>query len=58
MMMIEEFVVTLELIFYEAYLNEFDAKRREQYLISRKGKTTLRAMLKDYFSSAGPSTRD
>jgi putative endonuclease len=43
------------LIFYEAYLNEYDAKRREQYLKSTKGKTPIRAMLKDFFSSIRPS---
>ncbi len=38
----------LELIFYEAYLEKSDAKRRELYLKTTKGKTTLRSMLKDY----------
>ncbi len=38
----------LELIFYEAYLNKYDAIRREKYFKSTKGKTTLRYMLKDY----------
>ncbi|MBL7159009.1 GIY-YIG nuclease family protein [Candidatus Microgenomates bacterium] len=38
-----------ELIFYEAYRNKKDAKRREGYLKTTKGKTTLRTMLKDYF---------
>lgn len=37
-----------DLIFYEAYRNEKDAKRREQYLKTTKGKTTLRLMLKEY----------
>jgi putative endonuclease len=37
-----------ELIHYEAYRNEKDAKRREEYLKTTKGKTTLRYMLKDY----------
>ena len=41
----------LELIFYEAYLNEKDAKRREEYFKTTKGKTTLRLMLKEYFKS-------
>ena len=31
-----------ELIFYEGYLNEFDAKRRESYFKSTKGKESLR----------------
>ena len=38
----------LDLIFYEAYLSEKDAKRRENYFKTTKGKTTLRMMLKDF----------
>jgi len=38
-----------ELIFYEAYRNEKDAKRRETYFKTTKGKTTLKTMLKEYF---------
>ncbi|MBP9716977.1 MAG: GIY-YIG nuclease family protein [Candidatus Levybacteria bacterium] len=38
-----------ELIHYEAYGNMKDAKRREMYLKTSKGKTTLRTMLKEYF---------
>ena len=34
-----------ELSFYEAYRNEYDAKRREFYLKSTKGRTTLKTML-------------
>lgn len=41
-----------ELIHYEAYRNRKDAKRRELYLKTTKGKTTLRTMLKEYFSKA------
>lgn len=41
-----------ELIFYEAYRNERDAKRREEYFKTTKGKTTLRTMLKEYFKEA------
>lgn len=37
-----------ELIFYEAYRNEKDAKRRENYFKTTKGKVTLRQMLKEY----------
>lgn len=37
----------IRLIFYEAYCNEKDARRREVYLKTTKGKTTLRIMLKD-----------
>lgn len=42
--------VPLELIHYEAYRDKRDAKRRENYLKTTKGKTTLRSMLKDYLS--------
>ena len=41
--------IPLKLIFYEAYLSKADAKRREKYLKSNKGRTTLMTMLKDYF---------
>ncbi len=41
----------LELIHYEAYRNIKDAKRREKYLKSNKGRTTLTTMLKEYFSN-------
>ena len=37
-----------ELIHYEAYRSKKDAKRRELYLKTTKGKTTLRTMLKDF----------
>lgn len=37
------------LIFYEAYLNEQDAKRREKYFKTTKGKVTLKQMLQAYF---------
>lgn len=39
----------LELVHYEAYKNKKDAKRRETYLKTNKGKTTLMTMLKEYF---------
>lgn len=42
----------LELIHYEAYRNKADAKRRELYLKSNRGRTTLMTMLKDYFSQS------
>ena len=38
-----------ELIHYEAYRNKKDAKRREEYFKTTKGKTTLRTMLKEFF---------
>ena len=37
-----------ELIFYEAYRNKKDVKRREEYLKTTKGKVTLRQMLREY----------
>ncbi len=40
----------LDLIHYEAYRNIKDAKRREKYLKTNKGRTTLLTMLKEYFS--------
>ncbi len=36
-----------ELIFYEGYKNMEDAKRREVYLKTSKGKSSLRMMLRD-----------
>ena len=39
----------LELIHYEAYKNKADAKRREMYLKTNRGRTTLMTMLKCYF---------
>jgi putative endonuclease len=38
-----------ELIHYEAYKNEKDAKRREEYFKTTKGKVTLKLMLKEFF---------
>ncbi|HBB76447.1 MAG: hypothetical protein A2186_04415 [Candidatus Levybacteria bacterium RIFOXYA1_FULL_41_10] len=43
--------IPLKLIHYEAYRNMKDAKRREIYLKSNKGRTTLVTMLKEYFKS-------
>ena len=42
--------VPFDLIFYEAYRNEKDAKRREEYFKTTKGKVTLRQMLREYFN--------
>ncbi len=36
-----------ELVFYEAYKVMADAKRREKYLKTDKGKSTLRMMLRE-----------
>lgn len=41
----------LELIFYEAYRDQKDAKRREDYFKTTKGKVTLRMMLKEYLKN-------
>ncbi|MEI6327477.1 MAG: GIY-YIG nuclease family protein [Candidatus Roizmanbacteria bacterium] len=40
----------LTLIHYEAYRNMKDAKRREEYLKSNKGRTTLVTMLREFCS--------
>lgn len=40
-----------EIIHYEAYRNEKDAKRREEYLKCNRGKATLKTMLKCHFKS-------
>ncbi|MBI2051599.1 GIY-YIG nuclease family protein [Candidatus Roizmanbacteria bacterium] len=42
--------IPFELIFYEAYRSMVDAKRREEYFKTTKGRTTLRTMLKDFLS--------
>jgi putative endonuclease len=39
----------LKLIHYEAYTNRKDAKRREKYLKTNRGRTTIVTMLKEYF---------
>ncbi len=38
----------IELVFYEAFRSQEDARRREDYFKTTKGKTTLRLMLKGY----------
>lgn len=40
-----------ELIFYEAYKAQADAKRREAYLKTNQGKRVLKIMLKDSLKS-------
>ncbi len=37
----------LDLIYYEAFINKFDAQEREGYLKTTKGKRTVRLMLKN-----------
>jgi len=39
--------LSFRLIFYEAFILERDAKRREKYFKTTKGKRALRLMLKD-----------
>lgn len=41
-----------ELIHFEAYKNMKDAKRREEYFKTTKGKVTLKQMLKEYFQTS------
>lgn len=36
----------IKLLFYEAFISEGDARRRERYLKTSKGKSTLRMMLR------------
>lgn len=40
-----------ELIFYEAFLNDTDAKNREVYLKGGYGRKTINALLKKYLDS-------
>ena len=47
--------IPLELIHYEAYKNSKDAKRREEYLKTNRGRTTLMTMLKEYFANQRPA---
>ncbi len=44
----------LDLIHYEAYKNMKDAKRREKYLKTNKGRTTQMTMLHEYFTQNIP----
>ena len=38
-----------KLVFYESYINEKDAARREKYLKTSQGSRLLKRMLKEYF---------
>ena len=40
-------MIAPKLVFYEAYLSEIDALRREEYFKTTKGKKTLRLMLRE-----------
>ncbi|MCG2696359.1 MAG: GIY-YIG nuclease family protein [Candidatus Portnoybacteria bacterium] len=44
------------LIYYEACLDEQDAKRREKYLKTTQGQRLLKRRLKDYFYSQKSTT--
>ncbi|MFC1656510.1 GIY-YIG nuclease family protein [Patescibacteria group bacterium] len=39
------------LIYYEAFLNKFDALRRERYFKTTKGKTSLKQILREYLTN-------
>jgi putative endonuclease len=39
----------INLIFYEAFINQKDAIRREKYFKTNPGKRTLKLMLRNYF---------
>jgi putative endonuclease len=41
--------IPYKLIFYEAFLNNIDAKNREIYLKSGYGRKTIKGMLEKYF---------
>ncbi|OGD62688.1 hypothetical protein A2160_03940 [Candidatus Beckwithbacteria bacterium RBG_13_42_9] len=41
-------LIPLQLIFYEAYLDKSDAKRRENYLKTNRGRKTLLTMLSNF----------
>lgn len=43
----------LKLIYYEAYSNELDARRREVYLKGGKGKSELKIQLKEILLKLG-----
>jgi len=42
-----KFRLPVKLIFHEAYVNKYDALRREKYFKTTKGKTSLRTMLSE-----------
>jgi putative endonuclease len=41
----------LELIFYEAFVNQKDALRREKYFKTNPGKRTLKLMLREFYET-------
>jgi len=42
----------VRLIYYEAHLSKSDARRRERYFKTTKGKVTLRSMIRDHMRAA------
>lgn len=44
-----------QLIFYEAFMNRIDAKKREEYLKSGYGRRTIKALLKRYLETLNTS---
>ena len=44
-------MLPVKLIFYEAFLSKNDAIRREKYLKTNKGKSTLKLMLRNYLNN-------
>lgn len=53
-----KYYAPLELIHYEAYRSMKDAKRREKYFKTTKGKVVLRMMLKEYLSRSEAMKRE
>ncbi|MBP9821444.1 MAG: GIY-YIG nuclease family protein [Candidatus Pacebacteria bacterium] len=47
----------LELLYYESYQEELDAKRREKYLKGGKGKAGLKIQLREGFKKIGYKSR-
>ncbi|HSX40297.1 MAG TPA: GIY-YIG nuclease family protein [Candidatus Saccharimonadales bacterium] len=43
----------LKLIYYESYIKESDARRREKYLKGGNGRAELKKQLKDVFAELG-----
>lgn len=44
--------ILLELIYYEAYTNQLDAKKREIFLKSGSGRRFIKKQLKNYFENS------
>ena len=41
----------VKLIYYEAYISQIDARKREKYLKTSDGKAQIKIMLKDFLSN-------